>query len=284
MIKMADVKWIKMATDIFDNRKIRQIESLPDGYAVIVIWVKLLCLAGNINDSGFIYFTKELPYTDQMLSTQFNVPISTLQLAMNTFKQFEMIEVIDDILHISNWEKYQSVDRLNEIREYNRIAKQRSRAKQKLLQNVNDMSMTCQSCHHTYIEEDKEEDKEIERIEYQRIVDMYNETCVSFPRLKSLSDNLKKAIRARLKSYSYEDFQMLFEKAESSSFLKGGNDRNWSATFDWMVKDANMAKVLDGNYDNRSKSDESKKTSSNKFNNFHQRQYDFAELEKNAFD
>ena len=97
---MADVKWIKMSTSIFDNRKIRIIESLTEGNAVIVIWLKLLCLAGNINDCGMIYFTKEIPYTEQMLSTQFNTPLTTIQLAIKTFEQFGMIEIINDMLHI----------------------------------------------------------------------------------------------------------------------------------------------------------------------------------------
>lgn len=85
-------------------------------------------------------------------------------------------------------------------------------------------------------------------VDYQLIADMYNNTCVSFPRLTKLSENRKKAIKARLKIYSVEDFQKLFEMAEGSSFLKGQNNRNWSATFDWLIKDTNMAKVLDGNY------------------------------------
>ncbi len=80
---------------------------------------------------------------------------------------------------------------------------------------------------------------------------MYNNTCVSFPRLVRLSEARKKAIKARLKTYSFEDFQKLFEMAEGSNFLKGKNDRNWSATFDWMMKDANFAKILDGNYQDK---------------------------------
>ena len=80
---------------------------------------------------------------------------------------------------------------------------------------------------------------------------MYNEICISFPQLKSLSDSRKKAIKARLKTYSVEDFRRLFEMAEASSFLKGSNDRNWSANFDWLIKDSNMAKVLEGNYANK---------------------------------
>ena len=95
-------------------------------------------------------------------------------------------------------------------------------------------------------------------IDYQRIVDMYNDTCVSFPRLKTLSDSRKKSIKARFNSgYTYEDFGNLFKKAENSNFLKGSNDRNWSATFDWLIKDSNMAKVLDGNYDERNNSNAS---------------------------
>ena len=88
-------------------------------------------------------------------------------------------------------------------------------------------------------------------ISCQQIADLYNDTCVSFPRVTTLSDARKKAIKARLNNYSIEDFENLFVKAEASTFLKGGNNRNWSANFDWLIKDSNMAKVLDGNYDNK---------------------------------
>lgn len=98
---------------------------------------------------------------------------------------------------------------------------------------------------------DRDKDRERDSIDYQQIADLYNETCVSFPRLTKLSESRKKAIRARLKQYSVDDFRRIFELAESSDFLKGKNDRNWSATFDWMVKDANMAKILDGNYNDK---------------------------------
>lgn len=108
------------------------------------------------------------------------------------------------------------------------------------------------------IEKEKEKEKEIENecytpiVPYQQIVDMYNEICISFPRVTSLSDARKKAIKARMNSgYSLGDFKSLFTKAQASDFLKGKNDRNWTANFDWLVKDTNMAKVIDGNYDNK---------------------------------
>ncbi len=100
-------------------------------------------------------------------------------------------------------------------------------------------------------ERDMDRDMDKDRIDYQLIADMYNEICISFPRLTKLSDSRKRAIKARLKQYRIEDFKRLFELAEESSFLKGRNNRNWLANFDWLVKDANMAKVLDENYSDK---------------------------------
>lgn len=80
------------------------------------------------------------------------------------------------------------------------------------------------------------------------ILAMYANICVSYPKLKALTDNRKKAIKARLKRYSIADFEKVFKNAEASDFLKGGNNKNWSATFDWMIKDSNFAKILEGNY------------------------------------
>ena len=88
------------------------------------------------------------------------------------------------------------------------------------------------------------------KINYQEIADMYNAICISLPRMTTLSDKRKEAIAARLKHYTVDQFREMFTKAENSAFLKGSNNRNWTANFDWLVKDANFAKVLDGNYDN----------------------------------
>lgn len=118
-------------------------------------------------------------------------------------------------------------------------------------------------------DKDKEEDKEETpfsppsqgdtpprpQIPYDSIRDAYNEICQSFPKCNALSDKRKAAIRARIHSggYTFADFRRLFQKAEASAFLRGENKKNWRATFDWLLADANMAKVLDGNYDdNRS--------------------------------
>lgn len=143
---MADVKWIKIAINMFDNRKIRQIETMPDGDSLLLIWVKLLCLAGNVNDGGYIYLTKEIPYTDEMLATQFNKPLPTIRLALKTFEQFGMIEVINNMILLSSWQKYQNTDKLEEIRAQTRARVAKHREKQKLLeagQGDSESNVTC---------------------------------------------------------------------------------------------------------------------------------------------
>ena len=114
-----------------------------------------------------------------------------------------------------------------------------------------------------------------QEIDYQTIIKIYHDTCVSFPHLRKPSTSRIEKINARLKSYNIEDFKLLFAKAEASDFLKGKNDRNWKANFDWLLNENNMLKVLEGNYDNRDSG-----TKKNQFNNFSQRNYDMDELEK----
>ena len=85
--------------------------------------------------------------------------------------------------------------------------------------------------------------------EIQKVVNLYHEICKSYPKLRAVSEARKKAIRARIRTYGIDIVREVFEKAESSEFLKGKNDRNWSADFDWMLKDANFVKIMEGNYD-----------------------------------
>lgn len=113
------------------------------------------------------------------------------------------------------------------------------------------------------------------------IRELYNSVCGSYPRLVKMSEARKKAIRARLRAgYTVDDFRRLFEMAEASDFLKGRNRRNWSATFDWLIADANMAKVLDGNYNHPAKesgyhSAGGQSGTPNRFHNFEERQTDY---------
>ena len=129
---MADVKWIKITTDIFDDEKILLIESLPDSYSIIVVWFKLLCLAGKQNNSG-VFMMGRIAYTDKMLATIFRMKESTVTMALKTFEEFGMIEIIDGVITIPNWGKHQNLDQLESKKEYMRSYMQEYREKQKQL-------------------------------------------------------------------------------------------------------------------------------------------------------
>ena len=253
---MPDAKqyyWLRLKRDFFKRHDIQIIESMPNGKDYILFYLKLLC--ESVDHEGNLRFNEQIPYNDQMLATITNTNIDIVRSAINIFTELGMMDLMDD-----------GTFYMNEVKkligcETEWARKQREYRQKKRQQEDNVLSLSDKS---KSIEIEKELEKELEteieteiesekreRIDYQQIADIYNSTCVSFPRLKSLSESRKKAIRARLKTHTIEDFKLMFEKAEASDFLKGANDRNWSATFDWMMKDSNMVKILEGNYDNK---------------------------------
>ena len=130
---MADVKWIKITTDIFDDEKVLLIESLPEADSIIVIWFKLLCLAGKINNSGVFMMNDKVAYTDKMLAAIFRRKETTVKMALDTFERFGMIEIIDDVITIPNWGKHQNLDSIESKRNYQREYMREYREKQKHL-------------------------------------------------------------------------------------------------------------------------------------------------------
>ena len=164
---MAEVKWIKVSTDMFNSsRKIKQIEMMPEGDTILVIWLKLLLLAGLINDGGSIYITPEIPYTDEMLATELRRPLAMVKIALAIFERFGMIKIEDDIMKLSSWEKYQNIDGLDKIREQNRARQKKWYDKQKALPAEGEIQPNVRSnvtiTQPNATEEDKERDKEKE--------------------------------------------------------------------------------------------------------------------------
>lgn len=286
---MADVKWIKITTDMFDNRKIKHLRRLPDGNNIVLIWVMLLTMAGRCNSGGMIFLTENIPYTPKMLADELDFEENTVRLALEALERLGMVVMSNGCFAIAGWSEHQNIDGMDKIRESKRLAQARWRAKQKALPSAVDTTVdsTVDSERISVddaeedIEEEREEEKERDKIDYKGIVAAFNSICVSFPSVKALSDARKKAIKARLKSYSLDDFRTLFEKAEASSFLKGKNNSNWSATFDWLIKDSNMAKVLDGNYDDKPVTyrQTGKSTKAEELNEFYKMAQEWSETE-----
>lgn len=204
---MADVKWIKIATDIFDNDKFDAIEALPDGLMIELVWLKLLCLAGKCNCGGMLVIADEIPYTDEMLAKRFHMEIGVIQRAIEQFEKLAMIEVIDSAYMVSNWSRYQSTDRLDSIREKDRERKRQKRLENKVHGNSADLSdgnaliSISNSNSNSYLEEDRGMGEEETKDEYKdsiiEIVDYMNKVCGT--RYMAKTQTTSENIRARLK-------------------------------------------------------------------------------------
>lgn len=135
---MSEIKWIKITTDIFDDEKIRLIDALPDHDAILVIWFKILALAGKHNRNGLLMMSDKVHYTDEMLATIFQRPLNSVRMALGVFEQFGMIEIIDGVITLPNWEKHQNIDGMERIKEQtrNRVARHREKQKSLALGNV----------------------------------------------------------------------------------------------------------------------------------------------------
>jgi len=139
---MADVKWIRITTDMFDNRKIKHLRRLPDGNNVVLIWVMLLTMAGRCNAGGMIFLTENIPYTPKMLADELDFEENTVKLALQALEQLDMVVTDNGFFTVSGWEEHQNAEGLDKIREQNRIRKQRQREREKMLLPVTDSDMS----------------------------------------------------------------------------------------------------------------------------------------------
>ena len=107
---MAEVKWIKITTDMFDNRKIKHLRKLPDGNNIVLIWVMLLTMAGRCNSNGMVFLTQNIPYTPKMLADELDFEENTVKLALQSLEQLEMIVTDNGFFTIPGWEEHQNAE------------------------------------------------------------------------------------------------------------------------------------------------------------------------------
>lgn len=262
----SDVKWIKITTDIFDDEKILLIESLPDAYAIITVWFKLLCLAGKQNNSG-VFLMGRVAYTDKMLATIFRMKEATVTMAIQTFEQFGMVEIVDGVITIPNWGKHQNLDQLESKKEYMRNYMREYRGKQKAIAAGKPNSKTNSEANVS--EADKERDIEgniegkkesdssmvskdtICRTDVRRIIQAWNSLGLGQIVKMAPDTNRYAMLKKRIKDYGVDTVLTAVEKVRESAWLNGKNKDGWTITFDWFIRPNNFPKVLDGNYDNR---------------------------------
>ena len=265
--------WLKLKTDFFKGLAMKKLRRIAGGDTYTIIYLKLQLL--SIKDEGNLFYQGVEGSFYEEMALELDEDVENVRATILFLESVGLLKQVNDSQFTLTEVPFligsesESAERVRRHREKQAIGQVKSVTKalqcNTAVTECNDNVQPCNTEIEKEIEIDKEKDIEIEietegeserekkdrePINYHKIVDMYNDTCVSLPRVTSLSDARKKAIRARLKTYTIEDLEQVFIKAERSDFLKGRNDRNWNANFDWLLKDSNIAKVLDGNYDN----------------------------------
>ena len=235
---MADVKWIKITTNIFDDEKIKIIDTMTARDEILVIWFKLLALAGKTNQSGMLFMSNRIAYTPDMLAAVFNRELNVVRLALSTFESFGMIEVEDNqIISIANWEKHQNIDGLEKIRLQNKTRKQLERERKKILQIE---SKSCDG--HVTITQSHAIEEELELEEEK---DIKNSSRFTPPTLKDVQEYCKE----RKNNIDPEHF---IDSNEAKGWVVGKNStkmKDWKAAIrTWERNDNNKSKQSDTNY------------------------------------
>lgn len=255
---MADVKWIKITTDIFDDEKILLIESLPDGDALVVIWFKLLCLAGKQNNGGIFMINDRIPFTVEMLSTIFRRNQATVRLALDTFEQFGMIETINDVITIPNWEKHQNIEGMDKIREQTRLRVQKHRAA------IAERNATCNvtvtdgnATDKNRIDKnriDKNSSVVVEApqpttSDYDGIIKLWN-SCQCTQKIDRIAPMTRRENNTRLilHEYSLNDFLNAIKSIDEQEYFQMQAKQRSLVGYDWFVDINNFQKVIEGNY------------------------------------
>lgn len=250
--------WLKLNRGFFKRHDIRIVEEMPNGKEYILFYLKLLC--ESVDHEGSLRFNDEIPYNEDMLATITNTNVDIVRSAVKVFTELKMMEILSDgtifMREISNMiGSAANNDNANRQRRFREKQKEES-VTPPLLECYASVTKNNESKSKS-IEKEKELEIEIEKdtssVNYISIIDLYHDKCPSLPTVRKVSDARKKQIRARLRKYSIEEITEAFEKAEASDFLKGDNKNNWTADFDWIMNDTNMAKILDGKYENKAK-------------------------------
>ena len=234
---MSSVKWIKINIDMFDDEKIKIIQAMPEGDSLLVVWIKLITLAGKTNDGGYIYIAENMPYTEEMLSTIMNKPINTIRLALSTFLSLKMIEEDTKGIYLVNFEKHQSLDKMEKLKEQNRIrvAKYRDKKKQELLECNNDVTLHVMQSNGIDIDIDKDIDKDnniyipfgeykrvkLKQKEYDKLIEEYGKEYADF-----IIDRLDEYVESNNNKNKYKNFNLVIRKAIRENWFKKDKELN----------------------------------------------------------
>lgn len=234
---------------MFDDEKIRLIEKMPDADTILVVWIKLLSQAGKVNASGYIYLSENIPYSDEMLATIFDRPISTVRMALQTFVQFGMISIDEDnFIRVDNWDKHQNIEGMERVKKLNaeRNKRYRERKKEQLEppKEERDVSVTSRDGTDIDKELDIDIDKDINK-EKDIVRDLFDHyLSQDIIQHKKLTNSMRSAVKARLKDYTFDELK----QAITNYATVLNSDNYWFThkyTFADLMRDKDIRKFVD---------------------------------------
>lgn len=293
-------KWIKVATDTFEDEKIDVIEGMPDGEKFVLIWFKILLLAGKCNSGGYLLLQEDIPLTAKMLARRFKQELSVVNKALKVFEKYKMLERTEEGIYVTNFNKHQDLDKMNQKRVQDRERKQKQRAKEKILSEASENEAAEEENMSQKNECDNMCDKQCDSSYSTSTSISRSSNIISLNNIKNnklyidfFNNNFHKITdyeREILVSYEGKGMnehvitlaleEAALKNARSLKYVKKILDR-WLDSKVLTVEEVMLDKAEFGEGKKAAKSVQMKsKDKRNNFNNFDQRSYDFDSLEK----
>lgn len=271
--KKVGLDYFPFDIDFFQDLRIRKLIKYQGGKAVTV-YALLLC---NIYKQGYyMRWDEELPF---FVSEQTGFEEAYIRevikccLVIGLFSK-ELYDSEKILTSKGIQERYQKIcdlcRRNNEIYEYNIISSEDISFSSEE-KPVSSAKSTQSKVKKSKVKKSKENKKEIspegdskkaelssqphpqvEHVDFVKLQEYFNTTFRGkLSMVVSMTEARRKAVKARIAQYNKETVFIVLKKVAASSFLLGGNDRNWKCDFDWIFKAANFTKILEGNYDEK---------------------------------
>lgn len=254
--------WLKLKKDFFDSKEMKKLRKLAGGDTFTIIYLKMQLL--SLADEGKLYFDGvEDSFSDE-IALQIDEDPENVKVTILYLQKVGLLEMQSDNELFLSEVPYMTGSETDKAKFMRKKRQQKNNNVIDKSNNVTRMLPDVTKCY-TEIEKetDKDKDKEIDNnmstgidgissihIHYQEIIDLFNSICVSLNKVRNLTDTRKKKIKSAYKLLN-GDYEGLFKRVEESDFLSGRSGKWDKCGFDWIMKQENMVKVLEGNYDNK---------------------------------
>lgn len=247
------IYWLKLRNDFFKTHEVRIVESMPNGKDYIIFYLKLLCESSN--HAGYLRFSQEIPYDENMLSVITDTNIDIVRSAIALFSKLNLLEVLDDgTFFFNKVEEMIGSETISSIRqrEYRNTKMVTSEG-----QSGDNVTLLSQKCHTIVtpsglqcrrdIDIDIDIEKENNTITNNNITNSIKEKTNKF--VKPTIEDIKKYCLERKNNV---DANRFYDFYESKNWMIGKNKmKDWKACVrTWEQRDStisNDAKVIQEN-------------------------------------